>query len=145
MPASDIDPQEPAHGALVGKTGPGATRARTLGWFGSGIAAFKSRPPAAPAPGVNPNVGPDRRLKFIPPLALFNDAAQWVDTKFFVRPMPFMQAPDSNPPLTAQYFTPPPINVNGLPAGNLNLQKQLGALDIQAAKFTTQTQNYFGT
>jgi hypothetical protein len=94
--------------------------------------------------GPLPNVGSDRALQFIPPLALFNDASQWVDRKYFVRPMPFMQAPGSGPVLTNQYFTPPPVNVQNLAAGQLNLQLQLGSVRIQAAELTARASQYYG-
>ena len=133
-----------ARPAIDGRTGPGAPPSHAIPWPGQGPAAFKSRPPVIPAPGPNPAVGNDRILKFIAPLALFNDASQWVDLLFYNRPMPVQMTPDSNPPLMAQYFTPPPIAVNGLAAGAANLQMQLGSLTIQAARLTDQASNYFG-
>lgn len=141
----------PVHNALsdaapgiVSRPGPGAPPSHRIPWPGEGPAAFKSRPPRLPWAGPNPHTGSDRLMRFIPPLALFNDASQWVDRLFFNRPMPFMQAPNSNPPLQAQYFTPPPQNAGNLAAGTLNLQAQLGSLRIQTAMLTDQASNYFG-
>lgn len=114
------------------------------GWVQNGIAAFKAFVPSTPNPGPAPNNGNGTLLRFIPPLALFNDASQWVDLLHFVRPIPALQTPDSMPPLAAQYFTPPPIYVSALSAGQANLQQQLGNVDIQAARLTTQAANYYG-
>jgi hypothetical protein len=112
---------------------------------GQGPVAFKSWVSSVLASfGPNPNVMGDRALKFIPPLALFNDASQWVDTLFFNRPMTIQQTPDSNPPLKAQYFTPPPLSAARMAAGLPNIQMQLGMLDIQAARLTDDASNYFG-
>lgn len=94
--------------------------------------------------GSAPNTGSDKVMVFVPPLALFNDASQWTDRKYFVRPMPAGQNPDSNPLLRAQYFTPPPVPGTGLAAGQLNLQMQLGALNIQAAKLTETASLFYG-
>lgn len=82
--------------------------------------------------------------KFIPPLALFNDASQWVNLLFFVQPMTWFGAATSFPPLVAQYFTPPPINTDNLGAGKLNLQLQLGNIAIQAQQLTISASNFFG-
>jgi hypothetical protein len=116
--------------------------------YGSGIAAFKAPvvPPFAQDPGPAPNQQDQQVvLRFIPPLALFNDASQWVNVLMFNRPLPFNGNPDSNPPLRAQYFTPPPINIKNAAAGNLNLQTQLGSIDIQAAQLSLYSDNYFGS
>lgn len=134
-----------ARDALTGKTGPGEPASRGIPWPGQGPAAFKSRPPVLPNAGPNPNISGDRAMKLIPPLALFNNASQWVNKLFFNRPMTFMQAPDSNPPLRAQYFTPPPIQIANLAAGALNLQLQLGGLTNQAAQLSNDASNYFGS
>lgn len=112
--------------------------------FGQGPAAFKSPVPHLPYPGPNPNISGDRALRFIPPLALFNDASQWVDRLYFNRPMPFNMNPDSNPAMRAQYFTPPPVVVSQAAAGNLNLQLQYGMIDIQAARLSEDASNWFG-
>ena len=82
--------------------------------------------------------------KFIPPLALFNDASQWVNRLMFHQPMVWYGAVEQQYPLKAQYFTPPPINTNNLAAGTLNLQLQLGNIAIQAQQLTMQASNYFG-
>ena len=129
------------------KTGPGAPPSHQLP-PGGGIAAFKADvvPSFAQDKGPAPNQQDQQVvLRFIPPLALFNDASQWVNTLMFNRPMPFNMNPDSNPPLRAQYFTPPPINVENAAAGNLNLQTQLGSIDIQAAQLSLYSDNYFGS
>jgi len=84
------------------------------------------------------------RKKFIPPLALFNDASQWVSTLALIPSMTRFGAATSDPPIKAQYFTPPPIELNGLAAGQLNLQLQYGALVNQAALLTVDASNYFG-
>lgn len=81
---------------------------------------------------------------FIPPLALFNDASQWVNRLMFNRPGDIHNNGTSDPPLQAQYFTPPPIETNNLAAGTLNAQLQLGTLAIQAQQLTISASNYFG-
>lgn len=114
--------------------------------YGAGPVAFPEpvTPPFQQNPGHQVNQGQPWLKKFIPPLALFNDAAQWVNKKFFVRPMPWQQAPDSLPPLHAQYFTPPPIESNRLAAGMLNLQTQLGSISIQVQQLTQDATNFHG-
>lgn len=140
-----VDALSAARPGIVGKTGPSAPLSHTL-QPGQGPTAFKSRvtPSFGGYPGPKPNVGNDRILRFVPPLALFNDATQWVNRKFFARAMPIGQNPDSNPLLAAQYFTPPPVNAPNLAAGNLNLQAQYGNIANQAAQLTVQASNYFG-
>lgn len=83
--------------------------------------------------------------KFIAPLALFNDAAQWVNRLMFNQPMtPWDSAVSGDIALRAQYYSPPPINSNNLAGGTLNLQLQLGQLKIQAQQLTISASNYFG-
>lgn len=117
-----------------------------LPWFMRTVSAFLSKPPPPRQQyaGAHPNIGGDRALQFIPPLALFNDASQWVNRKMFNRPMSWSNSGDSGPILTAQYFTPPPQNASNLSAGNLNLQRQYGTIAIQAQRLTEQASNYFG-
>lgn len=83
-------------------------------------------------------------LVWVPPLAMFNDASQWVNRLMFNRPMQGTGNGNSDPPLRAQYFTPPPIETNNLAAGTLNAQLQLGQLAIQAQQLTISASNYFG-
>jgi|SRR5271166_1256870 len=87
---------------------------------------------------------PAANRKFIPPLALFNDAAQWVNRLMFNQPMTWFDAATSNPPLKAQYYSPPPINTHNLAAATLNLQMQLGRMAIQAQQLSISASNYFG-
>lgn len=129
----------------VRKSGPGAPPTTTNRWGGQGRVAWKSRPPVLPDPGPRPQSGPWFKMKFIPPLAMFNDATQWVQLLFFVRPMPAGQNPDSNPRMAPQYFTPPPIAVAGLAAGMANVQLQLGQMTNQAARLTGNASIYYGT
>jgi hypothetical protein len=82
--------------------------------------------------------------KFIPPLALFNDASQWVNRLMFNQPLPWFGAATSDPPLKAQYFTPRPIMVSNYAAGTLNAQLQLGNIAIQAQQLTISASTYFG-
>lgn len=85
--------------------------------------------------------------KFIPPLALFNDASQWVNTLMFNRPMQRTGNGDSNPNITGVYLgsqRTPPDNVDNFAAGMLNAQLQLGTLAIQAQQLTISASNYFG-
>jgi hypothetical protein len=82
--------------------------------------------------------------KLIPPLALFNDASQWVNVLMFNRPMQKSGNGNSMPNLKAQYFTPPPIITANLAAGTLNAQLQLGSMAIQATQLTISASNYFG-
>jgi hypothetical protein len=130
------------------------------GW--GSVAAFKDPPPDAPAAGPAPSGGiggnqeaapggytigpnPIRLQQFIPPLAMFNDASQWVNHLLFHRVLPWLMNPDSNPPLRAQYAVGPrPINVHNAAAGQMNLQLQLGNLTIQAEALTMDASNYFG-
>ncbi len=98
---------------------------------------------AAVRVGYN-GASPAANRKFIPPLAMFNDASQWVNRLLFHKPMTWFDADTSNPPLKAQYYSPPPINTNNLAAGTLNLQMQLGRMAIQAQQLTISASNYFG-
>lgn len=83
--------------------------------------------------------------KWIPPLAMYNDAAQWVNLLMFNRPMQASDNGNSMPNLPAQYFTPPPVNsLTNLAAGELNLQLQLGTIAIQGQQLTQAASNYFG-
>ena len=82
--------------------------------------------------------------QLIPPLALFNDASQWVNRLFFNQPMTWFGAATSLPPIKAQYFTPPPITTSNWGAGELNLQLQLGMIRNQVAQLSTDQSNYFG-
>src|SRR5208283_1409890 len=97
-------------------------------------------------PGVKPQ--PALKLpwnkQFIPPLALFNDASQWVNRLFFNQPMTWFGAATSLPPIKSQYFTPPPITTSNWGAGELNLQLQLGMIRNQVAQLSTDQSNYFG-
>lgn len=83
-------------------------------------------------------------LSFIPPLALFNDASQWVNRLMFNRPGDAHDNGTSDPPLMAQYFTPKPILTNNLAAGTLNAQIQLGTIAIQAQQLSISASTYFG-
>lgn len=82
--------------------------------------------------------------RFIPPLALFNDAAQWVNLMYFNAPNVRTGFNSSIFPLKAQYFTPPPLNSANLAGGTLNLQAQLGNISIQGMQLTTVASNAFG-
>lgn len=118
--------------------------------------AWKDRPPGANAPsvqfGLTPSGGQEKMTpaprpwakKFIAPLALFNDASQWVNILMFNRPGDKWGNGNSDPPLQAQYFTPPPIETNNLAAGTLNAQLQLGTLAIQTQQLTITASNFFG-
>lgn len=81
---------------------------------------------------------------YITPLSVFHTALNTVNRLMFNQPMPWFGAATSNPPIRAQYFTPPPINTHNLAAGTLNLQMQLGNLAIQGQQLTTDASNYFG-
>lgn len=81
---------------------------------------------------------------FVPPLALFNDASQWVNRLMFNRPMDAHNNGSSDPPLRAQYFTPKPINAANFAGGTLNAQLQLGQIAIQAQQLTVSASNFFG-
>lgn len=102
--------------------------------------------------GYSPSQGQEKRTpaprpwakKFIPPLALFNDASQWVNILMFNRPGDRYGNGNSDPPLRAQYFTPPPKEVNNLAAGTMNAQLQLGSLAIQTQQLTITASNFFG-
>lgn len=83
-------------------------------------------------------------FKFVTPLDMRDMARQTVNLLMFQRPGTIQQTPNSNPPLLAQYFTPPPINAANLGAGSLMLQQQLGNVAIQGAQLTTQASNFFG-
>lgn len=112
--------------------------------------AWKKRLPPREAIQFGPGVKPQPLFKypwnkkFIPPLALYNDAAQWVNRLMFHRPMTWFDADTSNPPIKAQYFSPPPVNTYNLAAATLNLQMQLGNMAIQAQQLTVSASNYFG-
>lgn len=115
--------------------------------------AWKLREPAQMDPSVLFGGGPAQpalkypwRKAFIPPLALFNDASQWVNRLFFNQPMPWYGVSGGVPyPLKAQYnFGPKPVNTSNLAAGELNMQLQLGTIKIQGAQLTADASNYFG-
>ena len=112
--------------------------------------AWKKNLPPREAIQFGPGVKPQPLFKypwnkkFIPPLALFNDAAQWVNRLMFNRPMTWFDADTSNPPLKAQYFSPPPVNTHNLAAATLNLQMQLGRMAIQTQQLSVSASNYFG-
>ena len=115
--------------------------------------AWKSKPFAAMANAILFGIGKAVQKpvkvpwnkKFIPPLALFNDASQWVNRLMFNQPMtPWDSAVSADIALKAQYFTPPPLNTSNLAAGTLNLQLQLGNIRIQAQQLTLSASNYFG-
>lgn len=129
-------------GTFPGNHEPSAAIVEQTPLYGGGIAAFKSRPVQVAPP--RPNQGQPWLKKFIPPLALFNDASQWVNKKYFVQTMPRGQNPNSNPLLKAQAYSPPPINVQNVAAGRLNLQLQLGMLSNQAAQLTLDASNWYG-
>lgn len=85
--------------------------------------------------------------KFIPPLALFNDASQWVNILMFNKPMQRTGNGNSMPAITGVYLgsqPTPPVITNNLAAGTLNAQLQLGTLAIQAQQLTMTASNYFG-
>jgi hypothetical protein len=85
--------------------------------------------------------------KLIPPLALFNDASQWVNTLMFNAPMQKSGNGSSDPDVTGVYLgsqPTPPIITNNLAAGTLNAQLQLGIIAIQAQQLTMSASNYFG-
>lgn len=115
------------------KDRPGVKESNSVRFGISGEAQAKLAP--APRPWAK---------KFIPPLALFNDASQWVNILMFNRPGDRWGNGNSMPPLTAQYFTPPPKESNNLAAGTLNAQLQLGTLAIQTQQLTISASNFFG-
>jgi len=92
-------------------------------------------------PFINPWV-----KKFISPLALFNDASQWVNKLTLVHPLTRWGFASSIFPLRpaglgAIYR---PLNTQNLAAGTLNLQLQLGTIKIQGAQLTTLASTYYG-
>jgi hypothetical protein len=121
---------------MATQQGPNAWKKRTLPAMSDPVLFGNNQPQA---PFKHP-----WNKKLIPPLALFNDAAQWVNRLMFNAPMTWFGANTSDPPLKAQYFTPPPINTNNLAAGTLNLQLQLGQMAIQAQQLTLDASIYFG-
>jgi hypothetical protein len=117
----------------------------------AGPDAWKSRDPQPLAPSlIGATAAAQAPLKrpwnkkFIPPLALFNDASQWVNTLLLNQASTWFGAATSDPPLKAQYHSPPPINVDNFAAGTLNLQLQLGTIALQAQQLTIAASNYFG-
>jgi hypothetical protein len=121
---------------LATNEGPNAWKKRTLPAMSNAMLFGNAKPQAA--------LVSLRNLKLIPPLALFNDASQWVNRLLLHPAMTWFGAATSDPPLLAQYFTPPPINISNLAGGTLNLQLQLGQMDIQAQQLTVSASNYFG-
>lgn len=89
---------------------------------------------------------------FIPPLALFNDASQWVNRLMFNQPMQASGSGNSMPNLMVPFASQVvgsgsnglPIITNNLAAGTLNAQLQLGQMTIQAAQLTINASNFFG-
>ena len=84
--------------------------------------------------------------KFISPLALFNDASQWVNVLTLVHPLTRWGFASSIFPLRPAGLGAiiPPINTQNLAAGTLNLQLQLGTIKIQGAQLTTLASTYYG-
>jgi hypothetical protein len=122
--------------ALATENSPNAWKKRTLDSTSNQV-RFGDRKPQKPF--VRP-----WNKKFIPPLALFNDASQWVNTLLFNQPMQASGNGNSMPNIKGQYFTPPPKSTNNLAAGTLNAQLQLGIIAIQAQQLTISASNYFG-
>jgi len=119
--------------------GPTAWDKRTFPQF-SNLVMFGRNKPQKP-------VSVPWRKKFIPPLALFNDASQWVNTLMFNRPMQRSGNGSSDPDVTGVYLgsqRTPPINTENFAAGTLNAQLQLGTIAIQAQQLTLSASNYFG-
>jgi hypothetical protein len=121
---------------LATRWGPNAWKKRTLDSTSNDVRFGSNKP-------QKPFLRPWNK-KFIAPLALFNDASQWVNTLLLHQPMQASGNGNSMPNLKAQYFTPPPISTNNLAAGTLNAQLQLGTLAIQAQQLTISASNYFG-
>lgn len=82
--------------------------------------------------------------KFIPPLALFNDASQWVNKLLLHAPMTWYGANGIGlrPPAKSNWFSPPPKNTTNLAAGQLNLQLQLGQMMIQQQQLQLTAANF---
>ena len=134
-------------GPITGKTGPSAPP--TQGTLpGQGGLAWADPPPLPydQMPGPRAYQGPPRVLRWIEPLAVLNDASQFANILSFVRPMPWQQAGNSNPPAPTQPGpSSPPVTSNQIAAGERNIQLQLGNLAIQAANLQAQNSNYFGS
>jgi len=114
---------------------------------------WKSRPaPKMSRPMLFGNGKPQKLFKypwsktFIPPLALFNDASQWVNRLMFNQPMPWFGWRSSIFPLRPAGLGAiyKPVNTQNLAAGTLNLQLQLGTIRIQAAQLSTSASAYYG-
>jgi hypothetical protein len=124
----------------AGMQGPTAWDKRTLPAMSNAVLfGYRARPQKTIAkPWVK---------KFIPPLALFNDASQWVNILMFNRPMQKSGNGNSDPDMTGIYpgsYRTPPIETENFAAGALNAQLQLGTLAIQAQQLTISASNYFG-
>jgi hypothetical protein len=83
--------------------------------------------------------------KLIPPLALFNDASQWVNRLMFNKPnTPWSAAGIGlRPPRKSTWMSSPPINTTNLAAGQMNLQLQLGQIMIQQQQLSLSAANYY--
>lgn len=142
----DNEPQElksrPASQAMATANSPNAWKKRTLPGTSNAVRFGGGKPQAAPKHPWSKT--------FIPPLALFNDASQWVNRLMFNRPMDAMNNGTSDPPLRPKLFSLPmalygrPLNTGNLAAGTLNAQLQLGQMAIQAQMLTVAASNYFG-
>lgn len=129
----------PVSQALATSNAPNAWKKRTLDSTSNQVRFGGNKP-------QKPFLHPWNK-KLIPPLALFNDASQWVNTLLLNRPMQRSGNGNSDPNVTGHYlgsFPTPAVNVNNFAAGTLNAQLQLGIIAIQAAQLTTQASNYFG-
>lgn len=113
--------------------------------------AWKRRPPPSFDDSVKFGNRPEQKpfarpwnRKFIPPLALFNDASQWVNTLLLNRPMTWWGANGIGlkPPAKSTWLSTPPINTQNLGAGNLNLQLQLGNIMIQQQQLSLSASNF---
>jgi hypothetical protein len=85
--------------------------------------------------------------QFIPPLALYNDASQWVNRLMFNRPGDRHGNGNSDPPQPVRIGSlpsTPPATANNIAAGAMNIQLQLGQMTNMAANLTLDASNYFG-
>lgn len=119
--------------------GPNAWKKRTLAAMSNAVLFGRNKPQKPVKVPWNKS--------FIPPLALFNNASQWVNRLMFNPPMQASGNGNSDPDMTGVYLgsqRTPPIETYNLAAGTLNAQLQLGMIAIQAQQLTISASNYFG-
>ena len=105
----------------------------------SPLILYRADPQIPPVTIVNPT---GQVWKFIPPLALTNDALQWVQNFSMKQPIrgDGMASSIPAPPLFAAFFRP--LEIDQLNATELNQSEALGTIGIQAMTLDEEAENF---